>query len=81
MANKIEALKTTKDGLAIKAEIDRFAEIGWEAIDDDDLQHRLKWLGVFFRKSTPGRFMVRMRIPNGLINSDQMRVLAAVVDK
>jgi ferredoxin-nitrite reductase len=81
MANKIEALKAAKDGLALKAEIDRFAEIGWEAIDDDDLQHRLKWLGVFFRKSTPGRFMVRMRIPNGLLSSDQMRVLASVVEK
>lgn len=81
MANKIEDLKAAKDGLALKAEIDRFAEIGWEAIDDDDLQHRLKWLGIFFRKSTPGRFMVRMRIPNGLLNSDQMRVLASVVEK
>ncbi|MBD2317217.1 ferredoxin--nitrite reductase [Phormidium tenue] len=81
MANKIEALKEAKDGLALKAEIARFAEIGWEAIDDDDLQHRLKWLGVFFRKSTPGRFMVRMRIPNGLLSSDQMRVLASVVEK
>ena len=81
MANKIEALKAEKDGLAIKAEIERFAQIGWEAIDDDDLQHRLKWLGVFFRKSTPGRFMVRMRIPNGLLNSEQMRVLASVVEK
>ncbi|MEA5478946.1 ferredoxin--nitrite reductase [Pseudanabaena galeata UHCC 0370] len=81
MANKIEALKAAKDGLALKAEIARFAEIGWEAIDDDDLQHRLKWLGVFFRKSTPGRFMVRMRIPNGLLNSDQMRVLASVIEK
>ena len=81
MANKIEALKAEKDGLAVKAEIARFAEIGWEAIEDDDLQHRLKWLGVFFRKSTPGRFMVRMRIPNGLLSSDQMRVLASVVEK
>jgi ferredoxin-nitrite reductase len=81
MANKIEDLKAAKDGLALKAEIDRFAEIGWEAINDDDLQHRLKWLGIFFRKSTPGRFMVRMRIPNGLINSAQMRVLASVVEK
>lgn len=81
MANKIEALKAAKDGLAVKAEIARFAEIGWEAIDDDDLQHRLKWLGVFFRKSTPGRFMVRMRVPNGLLSSEQMRVLASVLEK
>ncbi|MEI6065270.1 MAG: ferredoxin--nitrite reductase, partial [Pseudanabaena sp. ELA748] len=81
MANKIEALKAEKDGLAVKADIEHFAKIGWEAIDDDDLQHRLKWLGVFFRKSTPGRFMVRMRIPSGLINSEQMRVLASILEK
>jgi ferredoxin-nitrite reductase len=81
MANKIEDLKTQKDGLAVKAEIEHFAKIGWEAIADDDLQHRLKWLGIFFRKSTPGRFMVRMRVPNGLLNSDQMRVLAKVLEK
>ncbi len=81
MANKIEALKAAKDGLAVKAEVARFAEIGWEAINDDDLQHRLKWLGVFFRKSTPGRFMVRMRVPSGTLSSDQMRVLASVVEK
>jgi ferredoxin-nitrite reductase len=81
MANKIEDLKTEKDGLAIKAEIEHFAKIGWEAIADDDLQHRLKWLGIFFRKSTPGRFMVRMRVPNGLLNSSQMRVLARVLEK
>ena len=81
MANKIEALKAAKDGLAVKAEIAHFAEIGWEAIDDDDLQHRLKWLGVFFRKSTPGRFMVRMRVPSGTLSSDQMRVLASVTEK
>ncbi|MDX2256360.1 MAG: ferredoxin--nitrite reductase [Pseudanabaenaceae cyanobacterium bins.39] len=81
MANKIEDIKAQKDGLALKAEIERFAKIGWEAIEDDDLQYRLKWLGVFFRKSTPGRFMVRMRIPNGLLSSDQMRTLASVVEK
>ncbi|MFN5857608.1 MAG: ferredoxin--nitrite reductase, partial [Pseudanabaenaceae cyanobacterium] len=67
MANKIEQLKADKDGLRVREEIQRFAEIGWEAIDDDDLQYRLKWLGIFFRKTTPGRFMVRMRIPNGVL--------------
>jgi ferredoxin-nitrite reductase len=81
MANKIEDLKAQKDGLAIKAEIEHFAQIGWEAIADDDLQHRLKWLGIFFRKATPGRFMVRMRVPNGVLNSSQMRVLAKVLAK
>lgn len=80
MANKFEEIKAKKDGLAVKAELEHFAQIGWEAIDEDDLQHRLKWLGVFFRKSTPGRFMLRMRIPSGILTSGQMRLLAEVVE-
>ncbi|MEI6427380.1 MAG: ferredoxin--nitrite reductase [Pseudanabaena sp. ELA607] len=79
MANKIEQLKADKDGIRVREEIQHFAEIGWEAIDDDDLQYRLKWLGIFFRKTTPGRFMVRMRIPSGVLTSAQMRVLADTV--
>ncbi|MDX1976209.1 MAG: ferredoxin--nitrite reductase [Pseudanabaenaceae cyanobacterium bins.68] len=81
MANKIEDLKAKKDGLAVKAEIEYFAQIGWEAIDEDDLQHRLKWLGIFFRKTTPGKFMVRMRIPHGLVTSEQMLVMANVLER
>jgi ferredoxin-nitrite reductase len=81
MANKFEDMKAAKDGLAVKAELEQFAKIGWEAIDKDDLEHRLKWLGVFFRKTTPGKFMLRMRIPNGILTSAQMRVLAGVVER
>lgn len=77
--NKFEKLKAEKDGLAVKAELDQFASIGWEAMDETDREHRLKWMGVFFRPVTPGKFMMRMRLANGIITSDQMRVLGEVV--
>ncbi|MBF2065671.1 MAG: ferredoxin--nitrite reductase [Calothrix sp. C42_A2020_038] len=79
--NKFEKLKAEKDGLAVKAEIEKFAASGWEAIDETDRDHRLKWLGVFFRPVTPGKFMIRLRMPNGILNSSQMRVLAEVVQR
>ncbi|MDX2271842.1 MAG: ferredoxin--nitrite reductase [Cyanobacteriota bacterium] len=79
MANKFEELKASKDGLAIKAELDHFAEIGWQQIPEDDRDHRLKWLGLFFRKSTPGQFMLRLRIPNGILTSPQLRVMAGIL--
>ena len=47
--NKFERFKAEKDGLAVKLELDQFAQIGWEAIDEMDRDHRLKWLGLFFR--------------------------------
>ena len=77
--NKFEKIKAEKDGLAVKAEIEKFANLGWEAMDETDRDHRLKWMGVFFRPVTPGKFMMRMRIPNGILTSNQMRVLAEVV--
>jgi ferredoxin-nitrite reductase len=79
--NKFEKLKAEKDGLAVKTEIEEFARIGWEAMDETDRDHRLKWLGVFFRPVTPGKFMLRLRMPSGVITSEQMRVLAEIVQR
>jgi ferredoxin-nitrite reductase len=80
-ANKFERFKAEKDGLAILPELPHFAEIGWEAMDETDLTQRLKWVGLFFRPVTPGKFMLRMRTPNGILSSGQMRVLAEVIQR
>ncbi|MCW5312348.1 ferredoxin--nitrite reductase [Nostoc sp. KVJ3] len=79
--NKFEKFKAQKDGLAIRDEIERFAALGWEAMDETDRDHRLKWVGVFFRPVTPGKFMMRLRMPNGILTSSQMSVLAQVVQR
>ncbi|MFB2892254.1 ferredoxin--nitrite reductase [Aerosakkonemataceae cyanobacterium BLCC-F50] len=79
--NKFEKFKAEKDGLAVKEQLEEFARIGWEAMDETDREHRLKWLGIFFRPVTPGKFMMRLRLPNGIINSDQMRVLGEIVQR
>ncbi len=67
--NRIEELKLTKDGLDILDDILRYARTG-APIDDDDIE-RMKWYGVFYRKQTPGFFMFRLRIPNGILTSEQ----------
>ena len=79
--NKFEKFKAEKDGLAIKDELDHFAQIGWEAMDKTDLEYRLKWVGVFYRPVTPGKFMMRLRVPNGILSSEQMRVLGEIVQR
>ncbi len=79
--NKFEKYKTEKDGLAVRDELEKFAAMGWEAVDKTDLTGRLKWLGIFYREVTPGKFMLRLRMPNGVIFSEQMRVLAEVVQR
>ncbi|MFM1843226.1 MAG: ferredoxin--nitrite reductase, partial [Cyanobacteriota bacterium] len=79
--NKIEKAKAEKPGLAVKAELAQFAKLGWEAIDKSDLEIRLKWLGIFFRPVTPGKFMLRLRLPNGCVNSQQLRALAEIIQR
>lgn len=81
MANKFETVKATKDGLAVRAELEHFAQIGWENIPEEDRDLRLKWLGIFFRPVTPGEFMLRFRIPHGLLTSQQLQVIGDIIDR
>ncbi len=75
--NKIEEYKKERDGLDILHDLPRYATEGWEAITDGD-KERLKWAGVFFRRQTPGRFMMRLRIPNGMISATQLRAIGEI---
>ena len=77
--NKIENNKAIKDGLEVGKEIEEFALLGWEGMNKTDLELRLKWYGVFWRPKTPGKFMLRLRIPNGVLNSNQLSVVASIV--
>jgi ferredoxin-nitrite reductase len=72
--NKIEEHKKEKDGLDILDDIPRYATDGWESISDGD-KERLKWAGVFFRRQTPGHFMMRLRISNGFLSAIQLRTI------
>ena len=77
--NLVERIKAEKHGLDILDEIHELAaqHSGWETIDPGD-RERLKWIGAFFRKPTPGRFMMRLRITGGRLNSRQLDTLAAL---
>jgi ferredoxin-nitrite reductase len=75
--NKIEEYKQEKDGLDILQDIPRYAAEGWEKITDGD-KERLKWAGVFFRRQTPGRFMMRLRVPNGFMTAIQLRTIGEI---
>jgi ferredoxin-nitrite reductase len=79
--NKIEQAKAGFCGLDLEPRLAELAAVGWETLDEATLTIHLKWLGIFFRPVTPGRFMVRLRLPNGLVNADQLEALADVVDR
>jgi len=79
--SKIEQAKADLCGLELEPQLAQLAAQGWDSLDEATLTIRLKWLGIFFRPVTPGRFMVRLRLPNGVIHADQLEVLADAVDR
>ncbi len=80
MANRVEEIKRAKDGLDVFPDLLRYAREGFEAIDPDDYD-RLKWYGLFPRKATPGYFMVRLRIPNGVLTSEQIAAVGEIANR
>ncbi|HEV8471169.1 MAG TPA: ferredoxin--nitrite reductase [Methylomirabilota bacterium] len=75
--NRIEAMKAEKDGLDVQQDLVSFAREGWKTLGDDD-KERLKWVGVFHRRPTPGHFMMRVRMPNGIVTAAQARLLGEI---
>ncbi len=79
--NKIEVMKEELDGLDAQPRLLELAETNnWKGMTEDDKQ-RAKWSGLFFRKPTPGHFMMRVRFIGGRTNALQFRTLADLGDE
>src|ERR1700741_4765217 len=75
--NAVEGYKASMkgDGLRILDHLPQIIERGTEALTPAE-KELLKWLGVFFRKPTPGKFMMRIRMPNGFVRAAQLSTIA-----
>src|SRR5882724_8501726 len=80
--NLVESYKASMngDGLRILDHVPQIIERGAEALTPAE-KELLKWVGVFFRKPTPGKFMMRIRMPNGFAKSEQLRTVAEIFEK
>jgi ferredoxin-nitrite reductase len=79
--NKIELMKEEKDSLDALGDVLRLAAANaWEDMTEND-QQRAKWHGLFFRKPTPGHFMLRLRLNAGQTSARQLRVIADLCDE
>ncbi|KAK6916440.1 Nitrite/Sulfite reductase ferredoxin-like domain [Dillenia turbinata] len=87
--NPQEKVKLQKEPMKLFMEngINELANMSMEDIDKskltkDDIDVRLKWLGLFHRrKHQYGRFMMRLKLPNGVTSGAQTRYLASVIKK
>jgi ferredoxin-nitrite reductase len=76
-SNAVEGYKASVggDGLRVLEQLPEIIQRGAAALTPAE-KELLKWVGVFFRKPTPGKFMMRLRMPNGFVRSDQLRTIA-----
>ncbi|WP_232695775.1 nitrite/sulfite reductase [Brevibacillus daliensis] len=79
--SKLSAFELTKldrEGLSIIETIRERASQGYSAFSEEDLVF-FKWAGVYEQKPKgEGHFMMRVRIPGGILTSEQTRALAAI---
>ncbi|NSL51729.1 nitrite/sulfite reductase [Calidifontibacillus erzurumensis] len=85
MATKIEEIKSNASFEEIWKKIKHYGREGLGEIPDEDL-HLLRFYGVFYRKPTPGYFMIRVRVPGGILESgkfttSQLEALANITEK
>ncbi|GMH10096.1 hypothetical protein Nepgr_011937 [Nepenthes gracilis] len=87
--NLQEKIKIEKDPMKLFVEdgVNELAKMSLEDIEKskhtkDDIDVRLKWLGLFHRRKYHyGRFMMRLKLPNGVTTSAQTRYLASAIRK
>jgi sulfite reductase (ferredoxin) len=90
-AQRVERLKREKNPWEGLAEIRRFAREGFGSIPPEWMGTYFRWWGVYTQGDGAGvvggqggegralpYFMVRIRIPNGLLNSSQLRTIAEI---
>jgi len=79
MADKlnIEEIKKNKDGLDVLPDLLRYAETGFDTIPPEDFA-LFRWYGLYQQRPNEGHFMLRIKVPNGHVSADQLKVLGNI---
>ena len=73
-----ERIKSEKDGLAVLADMRRYAADPSLPVAEDDLW-RFKWYGIYGQKPAgSGLYMIRIKTPAGRVSADQTERLAGL---
>jgi len=76
--NKVEKTKALKSPQEAFKQIAIYAKEGYDSIPKEDKEYFLKCFGIFDRPATPKKFMMRVRVPGGQLNSQQAKVIGEI---
>ena len=78
--NNVERLKRDKFPLQILDEVPELAERNYLDISEEDMV-RFQWYGLYQDKPKVGYFMLRIKVPSGILTSAQYRVIGELSRK
>jgi ferredoxin-nitrite reductase len=78
--NSVERIKLDKPPLGIRDELPALIAGGYEALPEEDIV-RLQWWGLYHDKPKIGTFMLRVKIPNGVLSPAKLRTIGEVSNR
>jgi sulfite reductase beta subunit-like hemoprotein len=78
--NSVERIKRDKPPLAIRDELPSLIAAGYDRMPEEDIV-RLQWWGLYHDKPKIGTFMLRVKIPGGILTSAKLRAIGEVSNR
>src|SRR5262245_13560147 len=75
--NSIERLKREKFPFAVLEEIPQLAARGYEHIPEEDIV-RLQWYGLYHDRPKVGTFMMRVKVPSGILSPPGLKTIGEI---
>ena len=78
--NTVERIKRDKPPLGIRDELPALIAQGYERMAEEDVV-RLQWWGLYHDKPKIGTFMLRVKIPSGIVSPAKLHAIGEVANK
>jgi sulfite reductase beta subunit-like hemoprotein len=78
--NPVERIKQEKAPLGIRDELPALIAMGYESVPEEDVV-RLQWWGLYHDKPKVGTFMLRVKIPSGILEPAKLRAIGEVSNR
>src|SRR5436190_24191084 len=78
--NPVERIKQEKAPLGIRDELPALIAAGYENVPEEDVV-RLQWWGLYHDKPKIGTFMLRVKIPGGILAPGKLRAIGEVSNR
>ena len=75
--NFVERLKAEKGGLDVIRDLPSMIDAGYEAVPEEDFV-RMQWYGLYHDKPKLGYFMLRVKLPGGLVTPSKLRAIGEI---